>query len=190
LHSEAWDFLLSVKRKHPHMFEGRKVLDCGSLDINGSNRSLFTGCEYDGIDVGEGKNVDIVSLIHEWDLPSMSYETIICTEVFQHDPFFELSLSNMYRLLRSRGLLIFTCATAGRAECGTTHHHPGTNPLGLLRGDMRNHYKNITVEDVYRVFKIGHQENKHQRPISWETLFSSHDLIIHNHDLYFWGVKS
>ena len=60
------------------------VLDIGSLDINGNNQYLFEDCQYTGIDVGVGKNVDIVSKAHELKMPSGTYDTIISTECFEH----------------------------------------------------------------------------------------------------------
>ena len=39
----------SVKAKYPQFFKGVKVLDIGSLDINGSNRYLFENSDYLGM---------------------------------------------------------------------------------------------------------------------------------------------
>lgn len=50
-HQEQVRFCESVREKFPSLFVGKKVLDAGSLDINGNNRYLFTDCEYVGIDV-------------------------------------------------------------------------------------------------------------------------------------------
>ena len=60
----------SVKTKYPQFFKNVKVLDIGSLDINGSNRYLFEDCDYLGIDVGEGRNVDLVCVGHEFEVPN------------------------------------------------------------------------------------------------------------------------
>ena len=45
-HKEQRDFCLRVKEKYPEFFKDKKVLDIGSLDINGSNRDLFENCNY------------------------------------------------------------------------------------------------------------------------------------------------
>ena len=34
------------------------------IDVNGNNRSLFEKCDYVGLDVIEGNNVDIVCVAH------------------------------------------------------------------------------------------------------------------------------
>lgn len=40
MHKEQINYCLSIKNKYPELFKG-KILDCGSLDINGNNRYLF-----------------------------------------------------------------------------------------------------------------------------------------------------
>ena len=88
-HTEQRNFCKSVKAKYPDFFKNKKVLDIGSLDINGSNRDLFENCDYIGLDVGEGKNVDIISIGHLFNGPDNHFDTIISTEVFEHDMFYE-----------------------------------------------------------------------------------------------------
>jgi hypothetical protein len=83
-HFEQQQFCRRILEKYPEHFRNKRVLDIGSLDINGNNRFLFTDCEYTGLDVGEGPNVDIVSVGHLYDAPDESFDTIISTEVFEH----------------------------------------------------------------------------------------------------------
>lgn len=59
-HKEQFSYCEKILRRFPHLFVGKSVLDVGSLDINGNNRWIFTDCEYVGIDLGEGDNVDVV----------------------------------------------------------------------------------------------------------------------------------
>lgn len=40
-HEQQHDFYQRVKSKHPRFFSDVKVLDIGSLDINGSTKDLF-----------------------------------------------------------------------------------------------------------------------------------------------------
>jgi SAM-dependent methyltransferase len=151
-------------------------LDCGSLDINGSNRYLFENCEYIGIDIGEGKNVDIVSLIHEFNGDDESYDTIISTECFEHDMYYKESIKNIIRLLKPGGLFIFTCATTGRPEHGTINTSITDSPL--LKGEWSKYYKNLTEEDIRDI-------------IIMENIFIDFKFSINkNHkDLFFYGIK-
>ena len=59
-------------KRYGNLFKNKKVLDIGSLDINGSNRFLFEDCNYLGIDVGEGKNVDFTVMLTTPACPMMS----------------------------------------------------------------------------------------------------------------------
>ncbi len=176
-HKQQQDYCLKIKNKFPDFFRNKKVLDCGSLDINGNNRFLFENCEYTGIDIGEGKNVDMVSLIHEFNAEDNSFDFIISTECFEHDMYYEKSLLNISRLLRPGGMFLFTCATTGRPEHGTRRTSKKDSPL--LEGIWSDYYKNLTEYDIRCVLNI-------------ESIFSEFEFEIdeEHKDLFFYGVKN
>jgi SAM-dependent methyltransferase len=148
-HKEQRDFCIKVKEKFPEFFKNKKVLDIGSLDINGSNRDLFENCNYLGLDVGEGRNVDIVSVGHLFDGPDNYFDTIISTEVFEHDMYYEETIKNIMRMLKPGGLFLFTCAAPGRPEHGTRRQGEWCAPLLLqISEEWADYYKNLTEDDV------------------------------------------
>lgn len=177
-HPEQIEFCTSIKEQYPEFFQGKIVLDVGSLDINGNNRYLFTDCSYCGIDVGEGQNVDVVSKTHEYNAPDETYDVIISTECFEHDMYYPDSLRNIVRMLKKGGLFLFTCATTGRAEHGTNATTPVDSPLLAEYGEWADYYKNLTEEDIRRCLDI--------ESIFSEFKFETND---ESHDLYFWGIK-
>lgn len=141
MHKEVRKFCESIQSIHPFYFSGGAVLDCGSLDINGNNRYLFDGCQYTGIDIVAGRNVDVVTRIHEFS-PGKTYKTVISTEMLEHDEYWRASLQNMFALTQPGGLLLLTAAGTGRPEHGTSEHHPGDSPL------THGYYKNITAQMI------------------------------------------
>jgi SAM-dependent methyltransferase len=175
-HLQQIQFCQAVKIKYPKYFKDRKVLDVGSLDINGCNRYLFDDCIYFGLDIAEGKNVDIVCKGHEYAELDESYDTIISTECFEHDMFYEKTLQNIVRLLRPGGLFIFTCATTGREEHGTARTAPFTSPFTSQIPEWANYYKNLTEEDVRKALNI-------------EEIFKGHQFLVKDTDLQFIGFK-
>jgi hypothetical protein len=177
-HKEQIQYCTKIKNKLPHFFHSKKVLDIGSLDINGSNRYLFTNCEYLGIDIGEGKNVDLVCKGHEYSAPDATYDIVISTECFEHDMYYELTIKNAMRLLKSGGLFLFTCATTGRAEHGTKRSSPSCAPLLQETPDWQDYYKNLTEEDIESIVDL-------------EEVFSEYEFEVNpiSCDLYFYGVK-
>ena len=95
-HQEQADFCNFVKNKFPEKFNNVSVLDIGSLDINGSNRYLFSGdFSYIGVDLGPGKNVDVICRGHEFKSENL-FDVVISSECFEHDEFYPLTLNNMY----------------------------------------------------------------------------------------------
>ena len=152
MHSEVMGFLMDLKTKHPEQFQGCIVLEVGSYDINGTPRELFTGCNYTGIDAIAGKGVDQQSLCHHWGAVSDAYHTIICCEVLEHDPWWKLSLLNMWRMLKPGGLLILTFATPERKEHGTRENAPGDVPPGFIELSD-NYYEGRQPEEVIQVIQ-------------------------------------
>jgi len=169
-HLQQQQFCEKVKAQFPDRFRKKRVLDVGSLDINGNNKYLFENCGYIGIDLGPGKNVDIVCPVHEF---VGSFETIISTEAFEHDPFFEMSFQRIVLdLLVPGGLFLFTCATKGRPEHGTYQSTPHNAPF------TNEHYKNISQDDIRATIDIDAVFERYEFGFCWRT-----------RDLYFWGIK-
>jgi len=175
-HQTQREFCEKVKQRFPDSFKKKRVLDVGSLDINGSNRDLFEDCQYTGIDIAPGKNVDLVVLAHELQAPDGSFDTVISTETFEHDQYYEKSLKNIVRVLRPSGIFVFTCATTGRPEHGTRRNHPGSSPLTVARSTWQDYYRNLTVEDICEALNIA-------------LTFTEYELSARNGDMFFFGVK-
>lgn len=172
-HPTQQDFCRRVRNRFPVLFGDptAKILDCGSLDINGNNRYLFASTDYTGVDLGEGRNVDVVSRIHEYDAPDASFDIVITTECLEHDAFYADSLKNMLRVLKPGGLLVMTCATTGRPEHGTSRTDAASSPF------TTDYYKNLVAEDIALAIPMDAFE---------EHEFSGDSVIC---DLYFWGRK-
>lgn len=182
-HIEQREFCERVKNMHPNFFKNKKVLDIGSLDINGSNRSLFENCDYVGIDVGEGKNVDVVSVGHLYNGPDNEYDTIISTEVFEHDMFYPQTIQNVMRMLKPGGLFLFTCASPGRPEHGTRRQGEHCAPLLLQVSEQwADYYKNLTELDIRQIDGFDDTFTNTYFEIKDE------DIEIPS-DLYFYGFK-
>jgi autotransporter strand-loop-strand O-heptosyltransferase len=182
-HKEQQDFCLKVREKFPDFFKNKKVLDIGSLDINGSNNFLFDNCNYLGIDVGEGRNVDFISVGHLFDGPSNYYDTIISTEVFEHDMYYEDTIKNIMRMLKPGGLFIFTCAATGRPEHGTRRCGEDCAPLLIqISEKWADYYKNLEENDIRNI--LGFNETFPDGYFELNNVY----LEIPS-DLYFYGIK-
>lgn len=182
-HLEQQDFCLKVKQKFPNFFKNKNVLDIGSLDVNGNNKYLFENCNYLGIDVGEGENVDFVSIGHLFDGPDNYFDTIISTEVFEHDMFYEATIKNIMRMLKPGGLFLFTCAAPGRPEHGTRKCGEECAPLLIqINENWADYYKNLGEKDI----RVIPQFNETFPDCCFEFKTPNIEEPI---DLYFYGIK-
>jgi SAM-dependent methyltransferase len=179
MHPAARDFTLFVKQILSIYFVGQKVLDVGSGDINGNNRFLFQTCDYEGNDVIEAKNVTIVSKTKNLPFADNTFDTIISTECFEHDPEYKESFLKIYAMLKPDGLFCFSCASTNRLEHGTRRTSPADSygTIGNL-SDMSDYYKNLSEIDLNEVLPLN------QLFSVWDTYYNSS-----SRDLYFVGIK-
>lgn len=96
-----------------------RVLEIGSMDVNGSVRELFADAtEYVGIDIAPGENVDVVLNGHEIldRFGPSSFDTILCLETLEHDDRPWLTIAAMHAALRPGGILLVSTPTFGFPE--------------------------------------------------------------------------
>jgi SAM-dependent methyltransferase len=161
----------------PCFFRNAKVLEIGSLDINGSIRPFFDQCEYIGIDISEGKCVDVVCQGQDYDAPNESFDHVISCEAMEHNPFWRQTFTNMIRLCRPGGIVSITCATTGRGEHGTNNSRPDYSPLTVNMGWQ--YYNNLTAKDFIKSLGLHDPFSHYRFWVNWLA-----------RDLYFVGIKS
>ena len=169
MHGEvlSWvlDGLAVYKASDTAKKSGAHVLEFGSLDINGSVRSLFDelvadGGSYLGIDVQEGPGVDLVADASVY-TSDRSYDIIVCAEVFEHTPLWPKIVKNAHTLLMPGGMFIATMAGVGRPP----HSAIDENPIRPWE-----YYKNVTagaLEQALSAFSRSKVDVKHTDTRCW-----------------------
>ena len=167
-HQSQLDFVAGLKQRFPQYFTGSKVLEVGSLDINGSIRQFFTSCDYVGVDLGAGRGVDVVARGEELTYPNDHFDVVASCECFEHNPEWVKTFENMTRM--ANGLVFFSCATTGRPEHGTRRTSLDDAPF------CGDYYRNLTEQD----FRDSCDLSK----------FEVYEFITNDNpaDLYFWGL--
>jgi ubiquinone/menaquinone biosynthesis C-methylase UbiE len=171
-HSEQRIFFEFAKSLYPEYFRGTTVIEVGSLNINGTIRDFYENCQYLGVDVGEGKDVDLVCGGHELEFPDESFTVAVSAECFEHNPYWKETFFNMHRVASQ--FVIFTCASEGRPEHGTTRTSPQDSPLTL---DW-SYYQNLSETDFLSNFDLTKMFRE------WSFFYNKSSK-----DLYFWGLK-
>lgn len=173
-HPEQREFFESVRQRFPQYFGYVSVIEIGSLDINGTVRDFFpVATNYVGVDLEEGKGVDLVAQGQDVDFPDDFFDVAVSAECFEHNPYWAETFANMYRMAEQ--FVIFTCASEGRPEHGTTRTTPENSPFTVKEWD---YYRNLIEPDFREKFDI-------------DSMFSEHEFSFNpnSRDLYFWGIK-
>lgn len=135
MHSEAMEFVYSSFHNWKDDRTNLKVLEIGSLDINGSVRPMFKPftSKYVGLDTQEGPGVDIVYDAAKYTKPN-AFDVVVCAEVFEHTPEWQTIIKKSYKNLVEGGIFIATMAGEGR------HPHSAIDENPIREWE---HYANI-----------------------------------------------
>jgi SAM-dependent methyltransferase len=172
-HPAQQDFIKSVQQVFFEYFINTKVLEVGSLNINGTVRDYFTNpVKYVGCDLGAGPGVDIISRAHELPYEDGTFDVAVSCNCFEHDEYWQQSFQKMYDLLRPDGLLVFSCASTGTPEHGTTRTSPEDAPF------TNDYYRNLVKQDFTSAFDLPTMFHNYKFPDEDQ-----------NRDLFFWGQK-
>jgi SAM-dependent methyltransferase len=129
----------------------KKILDIGSWDGgNGSLRNIFSLHQYCGLDVQNGRNVDVIGSSHEMPFDDNSFDIIVSSSCFEHDEFFWLTFLEMSRVVKPSGY-IYICAPSSGP------YHPEKCPSdswrfypdswrSLSKWSIKNNYKINLIE--------------------------------------------
>ena len=174
-HKEQLEFVELVADSLPDSFRVKRVIEVGSLDINGSVRKFFADCTYIGLDVAAGPGVDVVCQGQDYDGPTGSFDTVISCESMEHNPYWRETFRNMVRLCKPGGLVLMTCATTGRREHGTTRTDAAFSPNTVNMG--WEYYRNLSSGNFKAAFDLGTLYTHHRFFVNWLSF-----------DLYFCGI--
>lgn len=142
MHREVYDWLRQTRSKHPELFNGGRVLECGSSITNYTPRAMFPLSDYTGLDARPGPGVDVVSLVHDY-APDAAFDVVVSTQMLEHDPYWLQSVAAMVGLLKPGGSLLLTFAGPGYPR-----HETDDSP-------EPGYYENRSAEDVLAVIDQG-----------------------------------
>jgi SAM-dependent methyltransferase len=116
------NWLILMKKKH-FAAPPARVLEIGACDVNGQIRDVFADAqEYIGVDIAEGRNVDMVVNGHDTltKFGPQSFDLVLCLETLEHDDLPHVTIGNIRELVKLDGILIVSTPTTGFPE----HRYP------------------------------------------------------------------
>jgi SAM-dependent methyltransferase len=103
---------------------GGTILEVGALDVNGSLRALAPlRATYLGVDMIAGEGVDqVLSDPHHLPFPDWTFDAVVATSCFEHDPMFWVTFLEIARVTRLNGYIYINSPSNG-----WFHQHPRDN---------------------------------------------------------------
>ena len=149
-HKEQTEFVIECLNSIKREFNNPNVLEVGSYNVNSivDYKQYIGNCNYIGIDLIEGRNVDVVLKGEDIGKLDKKFDIIICCECFEHAKNWKIIFSEMVKYIEKNGYIIITAASTGRAEHGTERTNNSDSP------GTGNYYKNITKNDFFKNFNI------------------------------------
>ena len=132
--------IFGARHLTPELVQGKRVIDVGACDFNGSIRPLvesWNPSEYLGVDIIAGPCVDEVCSADDLlvKFGPNSFDIVLSIEMLEHSRFWKQSISNMKQICKPGGRLILT-----------------TRSLGYPCHGYPNDFWRFEVEDMKEIF--------------------------------------
>lgn len=165
MHVDVLDWVSYSLTQWDNKSKDLNIIEFGSLDINGSVRSILEPLakSYIGVDVQSGPGVDIVADAAAYSSPEPA-DMVVCCEVFEHTAVWRDIIYNSYRLLKHGGIFIATAAGEGR------HPHSAIDESPIREWE---YYANIGSWEMGRAMR----------------LFKHRVVNVHGADIRTFGIK-
>ena len=160
---------------------GKRVLEAGSLDVNGSLRSFVIGLyplDYTGIDLVEGPGVDEICDAEQIvaRFGPESFDLIISTEMLEHVRNWRSVVSAFKNAIRPNGTLLITTRSRGFGY----HAFPHDFWRYSVR-DMKIIFSDMIIESVQKDPEAPGTFVKARKPPSWAendlTFYKLHSVV-------------
>jgi SAM-dependent methyltransferase len=119
------DVTFVVKNLAREDIRGRRVLEVGSLNVNGSVRSIIESYgpgEYVGVDIVKGPGVDKICYVENLldQFGENKFDVVICTELLEHVRYWRKAVSNIKGVCEFNGTILLSTRSYGFPY----HGHP------------------------------------------------------------------
>lgn len=147
----------------PNEIEGKRVLEIGSLDVNGSPRigiEHLKPSEYIGVDLVKGDGVDIISKCENLCFDDESFDLIISTCTLEHIEDWKTSIQSIKRVCKRGGKIIIIVPSRW------PYHDYPSDYWRYSKDDMVRIFSDCKIEKLDTDFMLGRDSEGKATPFS------------------------
>jgi len=133
--------------------EGKKILEIGSRNVNGSVRPIIESYkpnEYIGVDMENGPGVDVIctaeSLVERFG--ERRFDVVISTELIEHTRNWREVISNIKKICKPNGIIVVTTRSYGFGYHGYPYDYWRYEPE-----DMKNIFSDCEISVLEKDFQ-------------------------------------
>lgn len=146
MHPSVMDFVRASALDQE--IRGRKIIEVGSLDVNGSPRGLITALRpeiYIGVDCCLGPCVDVVCKADDLvkTFGEESFDVLISTEMLEHVEDWRAIINQLKRVVKKEGLFILTTRSPG-----FPYHPYPIDKWRYTKDDFRAIFKDLEILEL------------------------------------------
>ncbi len=150
MHSSAIESFKLFNETYLSSLNNLNIIEIGSQNVNSSVKKLLDqNCNYTGIDIAPGDNVDIVLKDpYKFPIEDNSIDVVISISTFEHVDFFWLTFLEILRILKKDGIFFLNVPSNGhfhRHENDNWRFYPDSG-LALEKWGQKNGFNNICLE--------------------------------------------
>ena len=149
MHNSSFEEMKKFVEKYLDTKKNLKIIDIGSMDVNGTYKDLFNceNWEYIGLDLEEGRNVDLVAdSLYSWGGEDESFDVVISGQCLEHVKNTHLWIKEVARIVKKGGIVCII------APWSFTEHRFPVDCWRILPDGMRfllEEIAGLEVIDVY-----------------------------------------
>lgn len=116
MHKGNVEWLMSIQERYGEFLANSRLLEIGSLNVNGTSRTYLKTKQHIGIDVLAGNCVDVQCDAEQTQFDPNEFDVLLSISMMEHNPRWREGLTHNLQWLRPHGLIVLSWGAEGNTK--------------------------------------------------------------------------